>query len=180
MPRLALKEDTTALPGAFDASMKSYAQAKFQGVSISQAIQYYGGDRTAKQQLISDLAGTSDKSSKAYAHMKRNVNRWLKGTNPKQVMTDKIRRQLARKNPPASMNVVITGYIGYEGGDWRWRTIGNLTKINLSGSELQSFLDAMRAEDTHAAYEAIFAAYPGAEGLTVAEDASTQIHLTFS
>jgi hypothetical protein len=173
---IQLHEDMSALPEAFARGMDGYAES-FGDVTIAEVLQYFDGSKSA---LASALAGTTDKSSTAYRTQQRNINRWLAGTRkPSAETLNKFRKQVAGQRPPTSLNVTIRGYIGYDGGDWRWRTIGNLKPIHLAGDSLQRFLDAMAREDTHSAYQAIFEAY-GAANLTVAQDANTSITLNFS
>jgi hypothetical protein len=165
-------EDTQAITSATERALDEY-KASLGTVSIADMLMTFNG---SKSELAQALAGTSDKSTTAYKSQYKNVDRWLKGErNParsKGTQT-KFKDLSIKQNPPASMNVTVTGWMRGSDEKERYRTIS--AKLNPA-----SFLRAIQAGDTRAAYQSVFSAYgAGGAGLRVASDeASVSIQLS--
>ena len=154
-------EDTTALPQAFTQAYANYTSRQG-NVRVSNLIMEYGGNKNA---LARELAGvgtgklSSDESKRVQYQMK-NISRWLnyekgdrgsQARNPNNKATQaRLQALMARKNPPKNMSVTVTGSIGYDEGDFRHRTVGN-PPIQVTGSNLMNFLEAMASGDTASA-----------------------------
>lgn len=183
-------EDTTAITHAVERGLSAYASGMGE-VRVSDLVMEYGGSPAQLARALAGipegkLPGKGSDDRKAYDASLRSVNRWLNyeaGTgkqarNPNTKATQaKLKSLMARKRPPRSMSLTITGWIGYD-NDVRWRTVGSPTPIHLSSERLSSFLENMQAGNTHAAYREVFTAY-GASVLQVEQDPGTQIDLDF-
>lgn len=184
-------EDTVAITNAVTSGLQSYTQS-FGTLRVSNLVMEYGG----ASELARAIAGTpggklparGTDERKAYDAAARSVNRWLNweaGTgkqarNPNNKATQaKLQSLMAKKQPPTSATVSMTGWLYYDSGDdARWRTIGKQQPIILTGSTLERFLTSMQAGDTHGAYGAIFDTY-GASVLTMGAEDNPQVDITF-
>lgn len=185
-------EDTTAIINGVNEGMKSYARGQ-DTVRVSDLLMEYNGDANQLTRAIAGLPGTGKLPArgtddrKAYDAAARSVNRWLnweKGTgkqarNPNNKATqEKLKSLMAKKRPPTSASVSITGWVYYD-EDARWRSIPVSGTISLSGSAFTSFLQNMQEGNTHGAYHNLFSAY-GASVLSLGAEDSPQVQIDFS
>lgn len=186
--------DNTALPGAVNAALQDWNDTNIgDTVRVSDLLMDYNGN---KSELVRDIAGipqggklpakgTPERT--AYDTQMRNINRYLKSESGKQgqkrnpnTATQERLKQLARgKRKPQSANFIIMGTIAYS-SDVRERVIGaDSQQINLSGSELDAFLDNIAQGNIQDAYQQLFEAY-GVSGMAMQDDTTPDIDITFS
>jgi hypothetical protein len=153
----------------------------------------YNGNKST---LVRDLAdiphggklpakGTPERTS--YDTQMRNVNRYLKSESgkegqkrkPSAAAQERFRQLATKRNAPQSANFVIMGTIAYS-SDVRERVIGaDSQQINLTGSELNSFLASIHQGDIQDAYDILFSAY-GVPGMVMQDDTTPEIDINFS
>lgn len=169
-------EDTQAITGAYTGALDSF-KADMGTVTAADMIMLFDG---SKSELAQALAGTSDKKSTPYKTQYKNIDRWLKGERSparSRATQNKFKDLMARRNPPSNINISVTGWIGYD-GKYYYRTIN--TSIPGRGVSSARFMDAMRAGDTRAAYNAMFSAYGVSNGVLRVSDDNPSVSISFS
>jgi hypothetical protein len=177
--------DNTALPDFVNEALSNWyasSSASETGtIRVSDAIMGYGGNKNA---LARDLAGIPQEGKLPAS---RNVNRWLKAESgkegqkrkPNPEKQEKLKQLVKNKTRPKDANFVIMGTIAYS-SDVRDRVIGaNGQQINLSGSNLDAFLDNIAQGNIQDAYQQLFEAY-GVTGMVMQDDSEIDIDINFS
>jgi len=185
------QEDSRGLLNAVTQALQTYTEG-LGTIRVSDLLMEYNGNVNALARAFAGLPDTGKLPAKgtddrrAYDTANRSINRYLNyeaGTgkqarNPGKPATQaRLRSLMAKKKPPTSAGVTITGSIGYDRGDFRHRTVGN-PPISLSGDAITRFLESMSAGDTHSAYREVFTSY-GASMLMVGDSEPPDIAITF-
>lgn len=162
-------EDTTTITASYTSAMNAY-KATYGPAKVGDLIQQFDGNKGNLARALSGVGsgklpakGTDNR--KAYDAAQKSISRWLasetgsgkQARKPDSASQEKLNK-LFQPPPPKNMSITISGSIGYDGGDFRERTIsmgeGTMYRIDAG-----AFVSAMQAGDTHAAYGATLANY---------------------
>ena len=114
-----------------------------------------------KRALVEQMAGTTDRSSKAYKNARDNLGRYLRGTrSPNPASQQKIQKaartdHVEQLRTRGSLRVKYTADVRKSKRLWK---NGNIT-ADLTGGELQDYLDAIEAGDEAGALAIVMDAY---------------------
>lgn len=166
--------DTTVIAGAHTEAMNKYT-ASLGNVRVSGLLQSYNGSKSDLAHALANATGTK------YQSQMSNINRWLayeSGSRDKRSTRDpqknkgtidRLKEMFIAKNPPSSMSITITGWIGYD-NDYRYRTI--TIAPPLYNINTPAFVNSMRAANTHEAYREVFKPYAAALSVDSADNIS--------
>jgi hypothetical protein len=150
-PRSSSKPDQSALRAAVQEALNDYANEDLSARDV--VIEYEGN----MSRLAQQLAGVRDKVGRAYRNQMQNIRRWLKGERqPSKESLEKLRA--ARVANISNMNIIIHGEICIS-DECEERTIGDKTPINISGGDLEKFLNQVAENDIDGAYQTVFDNY---------------------
>lgn len=169
-------EDSEQITSAFTSAYSEYV-AEQGPISVSELLMSFDGSKSELARALAEATGTK------YESQMKNITRWLnyengvrgpQARNPANSVTSSRFTDLyMSRNPPSGMSISITGWIGYDGGDFRHRTVN--IDSSLFPMNVAAFVADMRAGDTHGAYREAFAGYAN---LIVAE--AEHVSINFS
>jgi hypothetical protein len=167
-------EDSFVLSQAAQDALEDY-QEGLGKVSLNDMFMSYGG----RSELAQQLAGTTDKSSRAYKTQYENIRHWEKGIrNPEKSQTTqgKFKNLYTQQNPPPAVDITMSGWVGYD-DKFYYRTISS-DKFKKPVNTAQ-FLQHIREGNTHEAYQDLFEAYGIGRGSVRMSNDNPSIDISF-